>query len=144
MVTLLELKKAKMVALKNKDVNAQNVLGVTIAYYQKAESDKRVKNQEMTDADMVSVLNKVIKELEDEKKMYESANHLEEAKNDEAQIAIVKAYLPKMMSEEEVKNVIAGLEDKSIKNIMMTFKKDYAGKADMSIVSRIAKEFQGK
>ena len=103
MVTLLELKKAKMVALKNKDVNAQNVLGVTIAYYQKAESDKRVKNQEMTDADMVSVLNKVIKELEDEKKMYESANHLEEAKNDEAQIAIIKAYLPKMMSEEEIK-----------------------------------------
>ena len=98
----------------------------------------------MTDADMVSVLNKVIKELEDEKKMYESANHLEEAKNDEAQIAIIKAYLPKMMSEEEIKDIISKLEDKSIKNIMTTFKKDYAGKADMAAVSKIAKEFQGK
>ena len=70
MVTLIELKKAKMVALKNKDTNAQNVMGVLIAAYQKAESDKKVKGQEMTDADMVSILNKVLKELEDEKAMY--------------------------------------------------------------------------
>ncbi len=144
MVTLLELKKAKMVALKNKDENAQNVLGVVIGAYQKAEADKRAKNQEMTDADMVSILNKVLKELEDEKKMYESANRQEEVEADAAQMEIIKSYLPKMMSEEEIREVISGLEDKSIKGIMMAFKKDYAGKADMSAVSKIAKEFQNK
>ncbi len=140
MVTLLDLKKAKMNALKNKDVNAQSVLGVVIGYYQKMESDKRVKNQEMTDADMVSLLSKVVKELEEEKAMYASANKEEEAKNSQAQIDIIKAYLPKMMSEEEIREVISSLEDKSMKNVMMTFKKDYAGKADMSLVSKIAKE----
>ncbi len=140
MVTLLDLKKAKMNALKNKDVNAQSVLGVVIGYYQKMESDKRVKNQEMTDADMVSLLSKVVKELEEEKAMYASANKEEEAKNSQAQIEIIKAYLPKMMSEEEIREVISSLEDKSMKNVMMTFKKDYAGKADMSLVSKIAKE----
>ncbi len=140
MVTLLDLKKAKMNALKNNDVNAQSVLGVVIGYYQKMESDKRVKNQEMTDADMVSLLSKVVKELEEEKAMYASANKEEEAKNSQAQIEIIKAYLPKMMSEEEIREVISSLEDKSMKNVMMTFKKDYAGKADMSLVSKIAKE----
>ncbi len=140
MVTLLDLKKAKMNALKNKDVNAQSVLGVVIGYYQKMESDKRVKNQEMTDADMVSILSKVVKELEEEKAMYASANKEEEASASQAQIEIIKAYLPKMMSEEEIRKVISSLEDKSMKNVMMTFKKDYAGKADMSLVSKIAKE----
>lgn len=140
MVTLLDLKKAKMNALKNKDVNAQSVLGVVIGYYQKMESDKRVKNQEMTDADMVSILSKVVKELEEEKAMYASANKTEEASASQAQIEIIKAYLPKMMSEEEIRKVIFSLEDKSMKNVMMTFKKDYAGKADMSLVSKIAKE----
>lgn len=140
MVTLLDLKKAKMNALKNKDVNAQSVLGVVIGYYQKMESDKRVKNQEMTDADMVSILSKVVKELEEEKAMYASANKTEEVNASQAQIEIIKAYLPKMMSEEEIRKVIASLEDKSMKNVMMTFKKDYAGKADMSLVSKIAKE----
>lgn len=144
MITIIELKKAKMNALKNKDVNAQNVYGVIISAYQKAESDKRMKNQEMTDADMVSILNKVIKELEDEKNMYESANRLEDAKNSLAQLELVKTYLPQMMSEEEIKDVISNLDDKSIKSIMMTFKSQYAGKVDMSLVSKVAREFQVK
>ena len=144
MVTLLELKKAKMMALKNRDSNDQNVLGVTIGYYQKQEADKRAKNEEMSDADMVSILNKVLKELEDEKNMYASANKTEEVKADDAQIEIVKSYLPKMMSEEEIRKVIEGLSDRSIKNIMTVFKKDYAGKADMGMVNRLAREYQGK
>lgn len=144
MVTLIELKKAKMVALKNKDTNAQNVMGVLIAAYQKAESDKKVKGQEMTDADMVSILNKVLKELEDEKAMYESANRTVEVANSLAQMEIVKSYMPEMMSEEEVRKVIEGLEDKSIKNVMMVFKSQYAGKVDMGLVSKVAREYQGK
>lgn len=144
MVTLLELKKAKMQALKNHDENAQNVLGVLIAAFQKTEMDKKAAGKEMTDADVVSVLNKTVKELEDEKAMYASGNRTEEVKNSEAQIAIVKAYLPQMMSEDEIRKVIEGLSDKSIKNVMVTFKKDYAGKADMGLVNRIAKEYQGK
>ncbi len=138
----MELKKAKMMALKNKDINAQAVLGVVIANYQKAESDKRVKNQEMTDADMVSIISKVVKELEEERNMYASANKPEQADASQKQMDYIKAYLPKMMDEAEIRDVISKLEDKSIKNIMMTFKSQYAGKADMSLVSKIAKDFQ--
>lgn len=141
MVSIIELKKAKMLALKNKDTNTQNVLGLVIASYQKAESDKRAKNQEMSDADMVSILNKTLKELEDEKTMYLSANREAEATSSQAQIDIIKSYLPKMMSESEIKEVIDALEDKSIKNVMMVFKKDYAGKVDMALVSKVAKSY---
>lgn len=46
MVTLIELKKAKRMALKNHDENAQDVLGVIIGDYQKAEADKRGQGKE--------------------------------------------------------------------------------------------------
>lgn len=142
MVTLLELKKAKMMALKNHDENAQTVLGLVIASYQKNQIEKQAKGQEMTDADMVSILNKTVKELSDEKAMFESAGRLEAADNDAKQIEIIKSYLPKMMDEAEITAVIEGLEDKSIKNIMTKFKTEYAGKADMALVSSLAKKYQ--
>ncbi len=142
MVTLMDLKKAKMMALKNHDADAQNVLGIIIASYQKQQIEKQAKNETMQDADMVSILNKTLKELTDEKEMYLSNGRTEQAEADERQMEIVKSYLPKMMSEEEIRIVIEGLEDKSIKAVMVKFKTEYAGKADMGLVSRIAKEFQ--
>lgn len=142
MVTILELKKSKMMALKNHDTNATNVLGIIISAYQKNQIEKQAKGQEMTDADMVSILNKTLKELTDEKKMFLDAGREEQANNDEEQIKLVKSYLPKMMDDDEIRKVIESLDDKSIKSIMVKFKTDYAGKADMASVNRIAKEFQ--
>ena len=142
MVTLLDLKKAKMNALKTHDENAQNVLGIIISAYQKMQIDKQGKGQQMTDADMVSVLNKTLKELSDEKEMYEENGRKEQADADAKQMEIVKSYLPKMMSEEEIKEVIETLADPSIKTIMTEFKTNYAGKADMGLVSKIAREYQ--
>ena len=142
MVTLLDLKKAKMNALKTHDENAQNVLGIIISAYQKMQIDKQGKGQQMTDADMVSVLNKTLKELSDEKEMYEENGRKEQAEADAKQMEIVKSYLPKMMSEEEIREVIEKLEDHSIKTIMTEFKTNYAGKADMGLVSKIAREYQ--
>lgn len=142
MVTLLDLKKAKMNALKTHDENAQNVLGIIISAYQKMQIDKQGKGQQMTDADTVSVLNKTLKELSDEKEMYEANGRKEQAEADAKQMEIVKSYLPKMMSEEEIREVIEKLEDHSIKTIMTEFKTNYAGKADMGLVSKIAREYQ--
>lgn len=142
MVTLLDLKKAKMNALKTHDENAQNVLGIIISAYQKMQIDKQGKGQQMTDADMVSVLNKTLKELSDEKEMYEENGRKEQADADAKQIEIVKSYLPKMMSEDEIREVIEKLADHSIKAIMTEFKTNYAGKADMGLVSKIAREYQ--
>ncbi len=142
MVTLIDLKKAKMTALKEHNSNAQSVLGLVISAYQKMQIDKQGKGQTMTDADMVSILNKTLKELTEEKEMYEANGRTEQAETDAIQMEIIKSYLPKMMSEDEIRAVIDKLEDHSIKSIMTEFKANYAGKADMGLVSRIAKEYQ--
>ena len=142
MVTLLDLKKEKMAALKAHDQVKGAILGVLISAYQKSEIEKKAKGQDMSDADMVSVLNHALKELQDEKAMYESASRTDEVEKIVSQMNVVKGYLPQMMSEDEIKAVIEGLADKSIKSVMMEFKTKYNGKADMGLVSRLAKEYQ--
>ena len=143
MVTLIELKKEKMLALKNHDSDKMNVLGIVISSLQKLEIEKKAAGNESTEVEMVSVLNKTIKELTDEKAMDEANGRAEQALSDQRQIEIIKAYLPKMMEEDEIRKVIESLPDHQIKTIMTAFKKDYAGKADMALVNKIAREYQG-
>ena len=143
MVTLIELKKEKMLALKNHDSDKMNVLGIVISSLQKLEIEKKAAGKEITEVEMVSILNKTIKELTDEKAMYEANGRAEQALSDQIQIEIIKAYLPKMMEEDEIRKVIESLPDHQIKTIMQAFKKDYAGKADMALVNKIAREYQG-
>ena len=143
MVTLIELKKEKMLALKNHDSDKMNVLGIVISSLQKLEIEKKAAGKEITEVEMVSILNKTIKELTDEKAMYEANGRAEQALSDQRQIEIIKTYLQKMMEEDEIRKVIESLPDHQIKTIMQAFKKDYAGKADMALVNKIAREYQG-
>ncbi|MDD4532824.1 MAG: GatB/YqeY domain-containing protein [Bacilli bacterium] len=134
-----ELKKANILAMKSKDKNARACLSVVINKYMLLNIENRKNNIETTDADVVKVIQKVIKELQDEKKMFLEGNREDSAKGSQYQIDFLTKYLPKMMSEEEIRKIIDGLEDKSMKNVMTTFKKDYAGQVDMSLVSKIVR-----
>ena len=51
----------------------------------------------------------------------------------------IQSYLPKMLTEEEIKNEILSLEDRSIPSVMKHFKEKFAGKVDMGLVNRIAR-----
>ncbi len=132
-----EIKKANMLALKNKDSDARAALSVVINKYMISSVEKRAKGQESTDEDVINILQKTLKELEEEKVMYEKVNNAERVSSLDKQIASVKNFLPQMLSEEEIKNIILTLEDKSIKVVMAHFKSNYAGKVDMSLVSKV-------
>ncbi len=136
-----DIKKANMMALKNHDQDARASLSVLINRYQQLDVENRAKGKETTDAEVISLIQKCVKELEEEKEMYAANNRPENVLALTKQIETIKVYLPKMMSEDEIKAVIEGLDDKSIKNVMSTFKTNYAGKVDMSIVSKIAKSY---
>ena len=79
-------------------------------------------------------------ELDEEKVGYEKLGRSEDVKNIEEQKAVIEKYLPKLMSEDEIRKVIASLEDKSMPSVMKHFKTNYDGKVDMSLVSKIARE----
>ena len=135
-----ELEKANIEALKNKDKTARAVLSVVINKYRVNAIELKAQGKEATDNDLVRVINKVVKELDEEKAGYEKLGRVEDVKNIESQKAIIEKYLPKLMSEDEIRKVIASLEDKSMPSVMKHFKANYDGKVNMSLVSKIARE----
>ena len=136
---LQDLQKANIQAMKDHDQNARAILSVVISRCKLLEVELRSKGNELTDADVLGIIQKIIKELADEKEGYIKTNNLERAKLIEEQAEIIKVYLPKQLSEEEILAEINKLEDKSIPSIMKHFKTNFAGKVDMSLVSRLAR-----
>lgn len=135
-----EIKRANMVALKNKDQNARAVYSVVMTKAMLETVKKREKNEELTDEDMIRIIQKTIKELTDESESYEKAGNLEQSKNILQQKEIISIYLPKMLDETEIKKIILTLDDKSIPTVMKHFKQNYLGKVDMALVSKTLKE----
>lgn len=136
-----EIKKANMQALKNKDQNARAVYSVVMTKAMLETVKKRENNEELTDSDMTRILQKTIKELTDEAESYRTAKNEEQALNIEKQKEIISKYLPKMLSEKEIFDIISKQDDKSIPSIMKFFKQNYLGKVDMALVSKVLKEF---
>ncbi len=134
-----DIKKANIEALKAKSSNARAVYGVVMTKAMLETVKKREKNEELTDADMVAILQKTIKELTDEQDSYKKVGNTEQANLIEQQKNTIEVFLPKMMSDEEIEKVISSLDDKSIPTVMKHFKQNYAGKVDMSRVSQVLK-----
>lgn len=133
------IKKENMLALKEKNENKRAVLSVIINKYMLLVTEKRAKNQEVKEEDVIKIISKTLKELEEEKASYLEANRLESVKKIDEQISYISSYLPKLMSEEEIKEEILKLEDKSIPVVMKHFKTNFAGKCDMGVVNKVLK-----
>ena len=134
-----EIKKDNVQAMKDKNTLARAIYGVVMNKVLLANIEAKKDGKELSDTDVVQILQKTIKELTEEKENYVKAGNMAEAENIEKQKEILTKYLPQMMSEDEIKNVIAGLEDKSIPSVMKHFKANYAGKVDMGLVNKIAR-----
>lgn len=132
-----EIKKANMQALKDKDKATRAALSTVINKYMLLNVENKAKCKETTDADVISILQKSVKELEEEKNMFVKAARQDKIDEMNIQINAVKKYLPEMMSEDEIRKIISGLEDKSVKSVMAYFKENYAGKVEMAKVSQV-------
>ena len=134
-----EIKKANVQALKDKDPVSRSFYSVLLNKIKLEEIRKRESSEELSDSDILLIIQKMVKELEDEKANYEKVNNVTEAQNISTQIALAKSYLPKMLTEEEIKEIILSLPDKSIGSVMKHFKVNFAGKCDMKMVQEVLK-----
>ena len=134
-----EIKKDNVQAMKDKNALARAIYGVVMNKVLLAGIEAKAKGTELVDADVVQILQKTIKELTEERENYLKAGNAQEAENIAAQKELLTKYLPQMLSEEEIRNIVATLEDKSIPSIMKHFKANYAGKVDMGLVNKVAR-----
>lgn len=134
-----DIKKANVQAMKDKDSRARGIYSVIMNKHLLATVDARTNGKEVDDADMVRIIQKTIKELEEEKENYARVNNNEEVENIEYQKSLIEKYLPKMLEEDEIKAIISTLEDKTVPSVMRHFKTNYNGKCDMKVVSNVLK-----
>ena len=134
-----QIKKANIEAMKNKDVVARGFYSVLMNKVLLEKIAKGDRNQLLPDADMSNILQKTIKELNDEKSNYEKVGNAEEVSRISRQIEIASSYLPKMLSKEEIKAIIDSLDDKSVPSVMKHFKANFNGQVDMRLVQEVLK-----
>ena len=134
-----DIKKAKIQAMKDKDENKKNAYDVVINKYMLQRIELKAQGKELVDSDMVSILQKTIKELTEEAENYDKAGKAETAKEVVMQRQAIEVFLPKMMDKEEIKNIILSLPEHSIPTVMKHFKANYAGKVDMRDVQEVLK-----
>ena len=132
-----DIKKASIQAMKDHDADSRAAYSMVISRYQALLTSGKA--GEVGDKEVIAILIKFSKELEEERQGYLNAGRAESAESLAHQSAAIAKFLPKLLSEEEIRAIIAGLDDKSIPSVMRHFKANYDGQADMGLVSKIAR-----
>lgn len=136
-----DIKKANIEAMKNHDSNLRAIYSVLINKHLQATVEARTSGKEVNDETMIRIIQKTIKELEEERASYEKVGNTVQVDNITKQRDALTKYLPTMMSEAEIEAIIAKMEDKSIPTVMKYFKTNYGAVCDMKLVQAVLKKF---
>ena len=137
---LQDLKKANMIALKEKNNDARAIYSVVLNKASLLDIELKAAGKEITDQDILKIIQKALKELEDERSGYEKVGNTLRVESINNQIKTIEAYLPTQLSKDDILKIIDSLEDKTLPNIMKHFKINYQGQVDMGLVSQLAKQ----
>lgn len=145
------LQNALKEAMKNKDMGTVSAVRLIIAGQKEKDVIARGAGKECaSDADLLSMMQTMIKQRNESAKIYREGNRPELAAKEEAEIAVIERFLPKQLSEEETKSAIAaaiaktgaaGMKDMG--KVMAELKTAYAGQLDMGKASGLIKTMLG-
>ena len=135
-------------ALKAKDKNTYPTLRLIISAIKDAEIAGRTKDKkEITDSDITAILKKMIKQRNESCEVYKKAGRSELLENETKEMNVISAFLPKQLSEEEVKKIcqetvksVGATSMKDMGKVMGALKSKHADTIDFSKVSPILKE----
>ncbi len=101
----------------------------------------------VSDDEILAILTKMVKQREESAAIYEKGCRLDLAEQERSEIAVIKDFMPRQMSEDEiakaVKGVIAELEANGLKDMgkcMAELKSRYAGQLDLGKAIQLVKE----
>jgi len=130
-------------AMRAKETARLGTIRLLLAAMKQREVDERI---ELTDADIISVIEKMLKQRRDSIAAYESANRADLADVEKAEVTVLQTYLPQQLSEDEIKVILdkvvadtgaVGMQDMG--KVMAAIKPLVAGKADMGKISGLIK-----
>jgi uncharacterized protein YqeY len=136
-----DLQKANIQTMKDHDKVAHEIISLVFGKAKNTAIDKGYEDRKLPDQECLVLIQKFIKELEEEKISFEKAGRAETVEKLAQQQKILSAYLPKQLTEAEIRAEIEKLEDKKIPSVMKHFKANFSGQVDMGLVSKVCKEF---
>ena len=109
-------------------------------------STLRMINSSLSGEDILGLLQKMIKQRQESVEIYDKGGRPELAAQEREEIAVISAYLPKQMSEDEVKAAIAAVVSetgaasmKDMGKVIAALKAKYAGQMDFGKASGLVK-----
>src|SRR6185503_11737197 len=130
-------------AMRAKDAARLSAVRLLLAALKQKEVDER---KQLSDADVVSVIEKMMKQRRESIVQFEKASRNDLAEAEKFELGVLSAYLPQQMGDTEVSAAIdaaiAELKPAGVKDmgkVMAALKLRLAGKADMAKVSALVK-----
>ena len=130
-------------AMRAKDAARLSAVRLLLAALKQKEVDER---KQLSDADVVSVIEKMMKQRRESIAQFEKASRNDLAEAEKFELGVLSGYLPQQMGDAEVSAAIdaaiAELKPAGVKDmgkVMAALKLRLAGKADMAKVSALVK-----
>jgi uncharacterized protein YqeY len=141
-----DINKSLTEAMKAKNERAVSTLRMVNSTLKNADIEARTTGKPVGDAEIISILQKMIKQRQESVELYKKGNRPELVKQEEEEIAIISGYLPKQMSDAAAAAAIdaaiketgaAGMKDMG--KVIGVLRGKYAGQMDMSKASAAVK-----
>ena len=142
-----DLQKALKEAMLSHDTGTTSAVRLIIAGMKEKDVDARGRGQERaSDADLLSMMQGMIKQRNESIKMYLDGNRQDLADKETAEIKVIERFLPKQMSDAEIETAIKAIMTATGANSMKDMGKNmgelknrYAGQLDFSKASALIK-----
>ena len=130
-------------AMRARDAARLSAVRLLLAAVKQKEVDERI---ELTDADVLSVIEKMLKQRRESIAQFEKAARKDLADVEKFEVSVLTAYLPQQLGDAEIQKEInsiisetgaSGIKDMG--KVMAALKPRLAGKADMAKVSGLVK-----
>ncbi|MBA3724528.1 MAG: GatB/YqeY domain-containing protein [Candidatus Levybacteria bacterium] len=138
-----ELKKS-MLARDSEKTSVLRMVISALGYY---EIEKGGANYEATDEDVKAVLQKQAKQRRDSIEQFKAGGRDDLVQNESKELALIEAYLPAQMGEEEISKLVAeaiastgATSAQDMGKVMGALMPKTKGKADGGLVSKIVRE----
>jgi uncharacterized protein YqeY len=133
-------------AMKARDERKIATLRLVNSTFKNADIEARASGKTLSDAELLPVLQKMVKQRQESKELYEKGGRPELAQQEGEEIAIIAAYLPKQMSEAEMAAAIdaaiaetAATAMKDMGKVVGALKAKFAGQMDFAKASALVK-----
>jgi uncharacterized protein YqeY len=131
-------------AMRAKEAGKLGTIRLLLAEIKRKEVDERI---EVSDAHVLAIVEKMLKQRKDSITQFEAGGRQDLADIEKAELAILSAYMPAGLSDEEIAAEVAAAVAASgaagpqdMGKVMAIVKPKLAGRADMTAVSALVKK----